>query len=39
MPSAFRCFIVMILLVPGSAGAGQLPTGFAYLRDVAPDIL
>lgn len=39
MPSAFRCFIVMFLLVPGSAGAGQLPTGFAYLRDVAPDIL
>jgi D-alanyl-D-alanine dipeptidase len=39
MPRAFRCFIVMFLLAPGSAGARQLPTGFAYLRDVAPDIL
>ena len=29
----------MFLLAPGSAGAGQFPTGFAYLRDVAPDIL
>ena len=39
MPRAFRCFIVVFLLAPGSAGAGQLPTGFAYLRGVAPGIL
>ena len=39
MPSAIRWFIVMFLLAPASAGAGQLPTGFVYLRDVAPEIL
>ena len=39
MRRAFWSGLAICLLLPGGAGAGELPRGFAYLREVAPDIL
>jgi D-alanyl-D-alanine dipeptidase len=39
MQRALWWCVAIGLLLPGGAGAGELPRSFAYLRDVAPDIL